>query len=644
MLTYLRPLLVATVLAAALSACEDQGTGIDAGSGASGLTGRAPIGYLGRVELDGTVTGWACDLDAPKSSIEVHIYVGGPAGSGAKGYPVTADHKSEDAVKTRCGGGSAHRFAFKIPGGVDGEQIYAYGIDVGPAPHRNVQLTKSPLRAPVKPIDPGPVSAGYPKRPSVGQIKAIQPDGLSPKQIFDAGGHAIALNAVWAHAEPKVVAGPNCPAGYELYDGRCFKPNPVHDAHVKQATALGMTVTAILHGVPQWARVANCNPLSPGFEWFCAARNPADFGRYAGFLAHRYNGKNGHGRVVDFVIHNEVNNNHWYDIGCGPNRVCNQTKWLDMYAGDFNHAYDAIVSEIPYARLFVSLDHFFGTTYDNPSRGRLSGATVLRGVDARVGNRRWRVAHHPYPPDLLSPVFGIDDWPRVTYGNIGTLLGWLRQNFPTKPWTWRDVHLTESGINSLTRSNEFAQGVWLCQSFEAVLGTPGIDQYIYHRAKDHPVETRDGLGVGLIASDGRHKWAWEVWRDANLPGTEKCGFENGKYTVLRRHFSLLRGHWTSTRPPPSNMAKEGSWRLRRKPTTDTRLLWECRVGGHNVISTDGSCEGLHPMGPVGYAFTKKKSGTVPLYRCHTPGDHFVSSDPGCEGKTTEGLLGYVYPN
>jgi hypothetical protein len=489
----------------------------------------------------------------------------------------------------------------------------------------------------------------YPTRTAY-RIKGLQPD-FWPDKNEVAGNNAggVSMNLVWATWEP-AVKPPPCAATEEEYSGHCYAVDPNLDAAISEYTAKGLVVTSVTYGVPAWARIANCSPVSPGFEIFCAPKDAADYGRFAGMLARRYDGKHGHGRLADFVIHNEVNANDWFDIGCGQGTACDKDAWITAYAASYAAAYDAIAKEQSTAKVLVSLDHHFGTVFDTPAAQNplLSGTTLLTGFAAKIGNRAWRVAFHPYPPNLLAPQFSPDDLPKVTYGNLGVLAGWLRKTFPATPSAW-EIQLTESGVNSLAPgSTQAGQVKGVCDSFHNVLGTPGIESYIYHRMKDHPVETASGLGVGLHDENGVPKPAWSTWALANRndlnPPQLSCGFEDLPYTRLTRSYKAARGHWASSRVAPPGFAQENSWRLLRDPAPQTTLLYECAVAQHNFITTDVNCEGQQPMGPVGYAYATAQPGSINLHRCRIDAgvDHFVGP-AGCEGQIDEGSLGYVLP-
>lgn len=74
------------------------------------------------------VTGWAYDLDDPNASLDIHVYVGGPAGSGAPCYVIKADVYRTDINIGNC----RHGFDSYIDVSPTGRQnVYLYAINVG---------------------------------------------------------------------------------------------------------------------------------------------------------------------------------------------------------------------------------------------------------------------------------------------------------------------------------------------------------------------------------------------------------------------------------------------------------------------------------------------------------------------------------
>jgi hypothetical protein len=104
----------------------------------------APRGSLDGVACDTGATGWSQDPDEPDKSIDVHVYWGGEAGSGAPGIPTHADQHRDDL----CGaiGSCNHGFTMGVPLGMrDGQphDVFAYGID-SKAGASNAKLDNAP--------------------------------------------------------------------------------------------------------------------------------------------------------------------------------------------------------------------------------------------------------------------------------------------------------------------------------------------------------------------------------------------------------------------------------------------------------------------------------------------------------------------
>lgn len=494
---------------------------------------------------------------------------------------------------------------------------------------------------------PTSVRDTYPVRKS---IKSLQPDFQDRAQIIGNEVHGVAMNLVWAEWQPQ--QSKSCGANQVQYDGYCFNKNQAIIDAIREYTNHGVVVTAVVYGVPDWARRDCVNPKKRVVQapMFCAPVDgkASDYGRFAGFVANFFNGEKGNGRVADFVIHNEVNSYMWFNIGCSDTN-CNLNTWTRVYADSYNAAYDYIKKEQKNAKVLISFDHYFGATKGISYRAD----NFLKTLVPKLGNRDWMLAFHSYPPDLASPEFGANDYNNhgiISFGNIGVLAGWLRQNYPNDPHAW-EIQLTENGINGVGASMQQRQQAQLCQALRNVLGTPGITSFVYHRLVDHPDEVAGGLGCGLWNEDRSPKPAWTTFALANRKGVgagwPSCGFDILPYVPLMRGYNGKK-HWVTSRQFPSGVKVEQTWHILREQAPNTQLVYECRVGGpngdHTLISTLANCENQFNMGPMGYVYKTQVAGTSPIYRCYiaTTGDHFISSDPNCEGQKEESLIGYGF--
>ena len=489
----------------------------------------------------------------------------------------------------------------------------------------------------------------YPNRKS---IKGLNPDFQQIDQIVGNSVHSVTINFVWSNWQPKLKKS-SCSSNEFLYNGLCYQLDQTIINEVKKYTDSEVVVTGIFYGVPTWARIPCSVAISP---IFCAPTESGAYyyGLFVSFIAYYFNGENGKGRVADFVIHNEVNSIDWFNYGC-DNGNCNVDKWTTIYSQSYNHAYDLVKKEQKGAKILISFEHDFFKDLDYKIKSKhavISCETFLEKLIPKLGSREWRLAFHAYPIDLLKPQFGANDYPYVTFGNIGALSGWLHKKYPNKPHAW-EIQLTENGINANNQNMYQAQKNSLCQAFKNILGTPGIESFIYHRLVDHEVELKDGLGCGLWRNSKTFKPAWELFALANRKdvgsGYPTCGFDLLPYVEMVNGYDG-NFHYVSTRNLPDGYKKQNSFKIMRNSVNNNmKLVYECRIGGakgpQSFISHDYNCENMFNMGPMGYLYSSKVEGSIPIYRCiiDSNGDHFISSKSNCEGKgRKESLMGYGF--
>lgn len=537
------------------------------------------------------------------------------------------------------------------------------------------------------------VTTAYPTRDAI-HLKGVYHDqeqwtGLNSSiypQIQGNGNGGSTVNFEWRAftTNTRRTQAQCTAAGDEWFNSRsCFHANPNLDQLISNLSPY-MPLSGIVTGVPTFAQTPNCTDGRCGIKTGTggAENDYADFYKW---LAKRYNGDTAAGspgRIVDFIVGNEVNLWFFFDPGCVPPSGCTVNGTADLYATMWNLAYNAVISEQTNARVYVSLNNDFFPASQNLAQAM----PVIAGVNflsrfAQSAAGPWYVAIHPYSKITGAPAFSVADYQeyspdpnypgKLTFGNVGAVVGWLWKNYPNGD-AKNKVLLSEVGFSSdnlydassnpIFSSSEAIQTDSVCRAYSNALGTPGILNFNYHRLIDNPAEAN--LKLGLWKSDNPstayQKGAWPVWALMtnssyfNSIGYDSCGFKNLPNVKITRSYSAGDGHWASSRfAPPGYSAEATYWMVRDPSASDLpymRPIFECGISNstnlmkHNMLSIYSSCEGgFLPLGPVGYVWTSAGTGRQALYRCSIAAgaDHFVSTSSTCEGQTVDYLLGYA---
>jgi hypothetical protein len=288
----------------------------------------------------------------------------------------------------------------------------------------------------------------------------------------------------------------------------------VNDAllHPARVAKLPNGIAAINTTTPEGARLwrATMEFLA---QWFC---RPGDE----------------HGRVVGFIVGNEVNvHKEWHNFGKMP-----REKAVADYLRQVRLGHSAVRRFSANARVYVSLTHHWTAEPEKDLEDAMPGRTFLDlfNQQAKVGGDfDWHVAFHPYPEDLGNPRTWEDrsalpstDSPRITFKNLEQLPIYLERPEFLYEGKRRSIILSEQGFHSDGSADgkrgEKVQAAAFCYAWEKVARLEAIEAFILHRHVDHKHE--GGLNLGLwrrkadsVASQDTQKPIYACFKAAGTP-------------------------------------------------------------------------------------------------------------------------------
>ena len=305
------------------------------------------------------------------------------------------------------------------------------------------------------------------------------------------------------------------------YESKTYKINKELidqlDAEVKRLSDSGVAVTAIL--LNAWNQtVPELNPLGVtelpkeqavyyGFN----VESEAGFRAVkamASFLAKRYNGKNGHGKITNWVVGNEINNQYWNYMG-----DLDVSAYTSKFQRAFRVFYTAMKSVSANDNVMFSIDHYWNMLPEAAPVGKYKGKDILlafHNYEEAEGYMDYGLALHPYPYPIYSPNFWDDDKtgrvndtvdsPIVNFKNLHVITDFMSMDsMKNRKGEVRKIFLTEEGFSSIAKGVDKSteQAAAVAYSYFIVDNNPYISAYLMSRQEDNEDETKHGLAFGL---------------------------------------------------------------------------------------------------------------------------------------------------
>lgn len=310
-----------------------------------------------------------------------------------------------------------------------------------------------------------------------------------------------------------------------VYDGKTYHFSSevvaTYDNTIRSMSEKNMIVTAVL--LNGW------NANTPELFYPGLTEQPSNVATYYGFhvstqegydtlraiaafLADRYGSINSsYGKVSNWVIGNEINNQLWNYMG-----PMSLEQYMEEFERAFRVFYTAIKSTSSNSRVYFSTDF----NWINEADGQLkyNAKDVIDTFNNLVipgGNIDWNLAYHPYSMPMTEPEFWNDtetglittefSSPIINMINLNVLTDYLQQSqFLDTKGQVRSVILSEQGFTSTSATRgkvEDLQAAAIAYAYYIADSNPHIDAFIMSRQVDAPVEVNTSCSFGLYSCD-----------------------------------------------------------------------------------------------------------------------------------------------
>jgi hypothetical protein len=219
------------------------------------------------------------------------------------------------------------------------------------------------------------------------------------------------------------------------------------------------------------------------------------------FLMDRYGREDERfGRVHYWIMHNEIQNGYFW-ASAGTKKI---ETYMDLYQKSMRTAYILMRLYDENAKPLISLDHDW--TKEGDPRGYKGPELLdlLVNFSKKEGDFEWGIALHPYPQDINNPRTWEDsqatysfDTKYLTYKNIEVIDDWARKPEVAFRGKFREVQLTEQGLNSPDYSDKWLndQAAGMVYVWKKIERLQTITAFQYHLWADAYEE--GGLKLGL---------------------------------------------------------------------------------------------------------------------------------------------------